>query len=71
MDADTELETLRTLVKNMAYHLRSFKELDSEMTEFCSYADSIDESYETDNELIVPDEDDEEADGSETIVLED
>jgi phosphate uptake regulator len=75
MDSDTELNTLRTLVKNMAYHLRSaFNEadFDSEMTEFCSYADAIDDMYETDNtESIVEPDEDEEADGSETIILED
>lgn len=73
MDSDTELNTLRTLVKNMAYHLRSaFNEadFDSEITEFCSYADAIDECYETDNTDAEPDEE-EEADGSESIILED
>ena len=55
MGTDNELEALREevemykrLVKNTAMHLRGFKELDSELSEFCSYADDIDDAYYTD-----------------------
>ena len=73
---EAELNVLRRLVKEMAEHLKTFKELDSEMTEFCSYADRIDIKLDADGVAIdcegydMPDEFDDDFD-PDAIVLED
>jgi hypothetical protein len=78
---EVELSALRRLVKEMAEHLRvSFKDdMDSEMTEFCSYADRIDIKLDAEGVAVddvnmdMPPIEDEDDDGfdPDAIVLED
>lgn len=75
---EAELNVLRRLVKEMAQHLRtSFStNMDSEMSEFCSYADRIDIKLDAEGVAIdcdgydMPDEFDDDFD-PDSIVLED